>query len=123
MLIDKRFIPVKELGTTLHMANHPYRISPSFTICDLAAWEREHGTKPEPLTASTYNVATAIQLCEEDLVTITDKEAFRLEEKMRDLCETVAMDHYGDEAEGDTAPYFAVWHPQEKRFYGFKGKG
>ena len=119
MLIDKRFIPVKEWGTTLHMATNPYRISKSFTICDLASWEKEHGVKPEPLTADPSDEAEAMRLCAEDLATITDKEAYRLERKLEELCEGIAFNHYGDKGLGDTAPYFVVWHPQEKKFYGF----
>ena len=99
-------------GYALPMKNI-YRISNSFTICDLDAWEKEHGTKPLPLDANPLDVAEAVALCDADYSTITDKEASRVENKMEDLCIKVALDHCGDD-------HFVVFHPQEKRFYSFQ---
>ena len=116
--LDKRFLSnVNELAA-LHMKSI-YRISNTFTICDLAVWEKQYGTKPTPLNTNPLDDAEAVALCESDLSTITDKEAERLENKMDELCRNVAGQQYGEEAFSDTSPYFVVWHPQEKKFYGF----
>ena len=100
-----------------------FRISEPFTICDPAEYERKYGLKPFPLDSvdagpqrsNAVLCAEAAALVEENRTTLDDRTALKLEKKMEDLCDFVAMIRFTTDAD----KYTVVFHPTENRFWAF----